>query len=450
MDPQAEQRVLATLYDRLFDAISYNPQGGSTIDRSNTRLMMAKNFVLDPADFANAASPLNPGPNADYTKAKAFSDLADPLPDLSAVEWISAPNPLSGTYPTIVNGANATSKPDPEQQKKYNAAYGYLNVTTKIQNYDGSFTESVGPSPIAQTYNDNQSAYINAVGGFRIAQNGYDLSNPADQRAFNAVAPGLQNTVDQAWNKWNREGKANVEQAQNAMASSINDAVSAAITQAQQLVSPGHMQAALPGGNPWLLSYGQPVNWMDPKLKGSMLTLRSSYLNKDASSEATSYSAGGGFSYGLWSASGNYGHGDETQNFHMDASDFELNAELVQVRIMRPWYNPLLFTMNGWNVKGYGRNDISNKAMPWVATTFVFARNVTIKSNFTSQDQSHFASHDTATTSVGWGPFSVSGSYSHSQSKDKFQSKLDAGTLSLPGLQVIAFVCSRTPPSPPA
>ena len=88
--------------------------------------------------------------------------------------------------------------------------------------------------------------------------------------------------------------------------------------------------------------------------------------------------------------------------------------------------------------------------MPWVATTFVFARNVTIKSNFTSQDQSHFASHDTATTSVGWGPFSVSGSYSHSQSKDKFQSKLDAGTLSLPGLQVIAFVCSRTPPSPPA
>lgn len=284
MDPQAEQRVLATLYDRLFDAISYNPQGGSTIDRSNTRLMMAKNFVLDPADFANAASPLNPGPNADYTKAKAFSDLADPLPDLSAVEWISAPNPLSGTYPTIVNGANATSKPDPEQQKKYNAAYGYLNVTTKIQNYDGSFTESVGPSPIAQTYNDNQSAYINAVGGFRIAQNGYDLSNPADQRAFNAVAPGLQNTVDQAWNKWNREGKANVEQAQNAMASSINDAVSAAITQAQQLVSPGHMQAALPGGNPWLLSYGQPVNWMDPKLKGSMLTLRSSYLNKDASS----------------------------------------------------------------------------------------------------------------------------------------------------------------------
>ena len=450
MDPKAEQRVLATLYDRLFDAISYNPQGGSTIDRNNTRLVMAKSFVLNPADFANAASPLNPGANADYAKAKAFSDLVDPLPDLSAVEWVGTGRTLSGAYPELVDGANATTKPDPEQQKKYDAAYKYLNVTTKIKNYDGSFTESVGPSQIAQTYNDNQSAYTNAVGGFRIAQNGYDLSNPADQRAFNAVAPGLQNTVDQAWNKRNREGKANVEQAQNAMASSINDAVSAAIGQAQQLVSPSHMQAALPGGNPWLLSYGEPVNWMDPKLKGATLTLRSSYLNKDESSEATSYSAGGGFSYGLWSASGDYGHGEETRNSHMDASDFNLTAELIQVRIMRPWYNPLLFTMNDWNIKGYGKGDISKKVMPWVATSFVLARNVAIKSNFTIEDKSHFESQDKATASVGWGPFSVSGSYSHSQTKDKFQSKFDGGTLSLPGLQVLAFVCSRTPPSPPS
>jgi hypothetical protein len=200
MDRATEQKVLQTLYDNLYDVLAYQPQTGVKIDRDNTRLMMAKNFVLNPADFANAASPLNPGQSADYSKAKAFSDMIDPLPPLNTTEWAAPIGTLSDVYQNIMNNAISNAKVDPKQKEIYDQAYAYLNTTRSIKKFDGTTNTSVSPSEIVQTYNDNQSAYINAVGGYRAAQNSYDMSKPADQRAFAAVEPGLKNTVDQAWN----------------------------------------------------------------------------------------------------------------------------------------------------------------------------------------------------------------------------------------------------------
>lgn len=43
----------------------------------------------------------------------------------------------------------------------------------------------------------------------------------------------------------------------------------------------------------------------------------------------------------------------------------------------------------------------------------------------------------------------MSGSYSHSSSKDYHKSTFDGGTLTIPGIQIIAWVSEITPASPP-
>mgnify|MGYP003576109612 CR=1 FL=1 len=452
MDAAAEQKVLASLYDRLYDAITYSPPGRATGLDARPVMLMAKNLVLNPKDFTNALSPINPGTSANQNAAQMFSAMVDAIPDVSqAPLWVDSGRKVSDIYINAVNGANTANTINPAQQKTYDLAFNYLNVEQTLTNFDGSKTTTLQPSPIAQTYDDNESAYISAIGGYRTAYNGYDLSQPADQRSWNAVAPGLQNLVDQTWKHWVRQGKQQVEQAQNALQSSINDAVAAAISQAQSLVQPSRLlPGALPTDPAWLLSYGMASDWMNASSQAAQLTLRSSYLNQTASSEATSYSTGGGASWGLWSVGGSYSHDEESNHSHMDATDFSLTAELIQVRIMRPWFNPLLFSMKDWWSSAYAAGGLSaDSVMPLVPTSFVVARNVAITANFSDEDKSHFQESTSASTSVGWGPFSVSGSYSHSDSNDTFTSTFDGGTLHLPGLQLLAFICTATPSAPP-
>ena len=48
------------------------------------------------------------------------------------------------------------------------------------------------------------------------------------------------------------------------------------------------------------------------------------------------------------------------ESHHMDAQNLGLEAELIAVTIMRPWFNPALFGMNNWWVTGFNKNGLSN------------------------------------------------------------------------------------------
>jgi len=455
MTPDREKQVLASLYDRLLDAVTYSPDGKSaTFRKDEICFQMAKNLVLDPADFANMASPSNP--NGDLKSASAFSAMVDALP-AAGVQWVDSGKKVSDVYKDIVGNANTDSTPSPEQKAIYDQAYGFLNTETETKDFRGNVKKKTEPSDVVIAYDDAQAAYITAVGGYRTSYNGYNLDDLKDQRAWNAVAPGLQLTLDKAWNEWNRSGKAEVEEAQNALASTINDAVRHVIAEVQRLVSAEHQLAPLaPGGIPWLPSYALPTSWAQASSKASKLTFTSAYLNKTESSSAHEYSAGASGSWGLWHASGEVSGKHEEKNAHMDAQNLTLEAELIAVTIKRPWFNPLLLSMSSWWVKGVPKDGISNGnpgdlkgIMPLVPTGFIVARNVKISADFSEEDKK-FVSNSVATkASGGWGPFSISGSYGYSSSKSDFQSKFDGGTLQLPGLQLIAWVSAISAASPP-
>jgi hypothetical protein len=458
MTPDQEKKILETLYDRIYDALTYVPGGDKTgdFDRATTVLQMTKNYVLNPDDYRNAASSINP--KGDLKSAFGFSDMVDAMPNVAA-EWSDSSKKVSRTYKDIVDGANAENSEDPAQRAVYDKAYAFLNGKTSIPNFDGAPTETFGPSAIALAYDQNQTAYVNAIGGYRLAYNGYDLDIIEDQRKFQAVAPGLQNTIDQAWNKWVREGKQNVERAGNALSTSINNAIAAAIAQAQEAMSDQNSMADQMGlGNRWFPSYGMPTNWCEPACRGSQLTLSSKSLATATSEQASEYSSHskGIFWWGSRSDDGKT-KGDSAS---MEASEFELSAELIVVRIRRPWLNSVLFSMTEWSAKGIPQHGISNgklkgnesTLLPLIPTAFIVAKDVAIKANFTAQDTSRFTSESSSSESKGWGwgPFSGGGRYFKSRAQtDTFKSSFSNGVLKLPGLQLIAWVSSITPASPP-
>jgi hypothetical protein len=458
MTPEQEKKVLETLYDRLYDALTYVPGGDKTgdFDKATTFLQMTKNMVLNPDDFRNAASSINP--KGDLKSTFALSELVDAVPTVSA-EWSDSGNALAATYKIIVDGANADNTEDPAQKAIYDKAYAFLNAKTSIPNFDGPDTETFGPSAIALAYDQNQTAYVNAVGGYRLAFNSYNMDNLDDQRKFQAVAPGLQNTIDQAWNKWVREGKQNVEKASNALRTTINNAIAAAITQAQDAMNDQHAMAPQTlTGNKWFASYVMPTNWTEPGCKGSKLTLSSNFLATKTSDQASDYSSS---SQGLfWTRTSSADGKTTTNTTGMQSNEFELSAELITVRIRRPWLNSILFNMTDWWAKGTPKGGISNgkikgnenSMLPLFPVAFIVAKDVTIKSKFTSQDTSHFVSESSSRqkSGWGWGPFSGGGHYNHSRSEnDSFNATYADGVLKLPGLQLVAWISTITPASPP-
>ncbi len=457
MDKQQEQKVLSTLYDRLFDAITYAPQGESSVfDQKTTFIQLAKNMAINPADFANPATPVNP--NGSLATAEVFSNMVDVIPALAA-DYQSTGNRLSQVYKNIVDGANSSVKTDPEQEKIYEQAFNYLNTTTTIKDFTGKEVTQTGPSSIYSAYNNNQTAYLTALTGYRNAYLGYDLSDPKQQREWQANEPLLRNAVTQAYNTWQAQGAAMVQQALAALASSVNSSVRNAIQQAQQAMANQQLASNVTGGAPWWLCYALPTDWYSESATQNFteLTLKSSYLNKTASSSFTSYGGGASWGGGLWSVGGDVsGSSKETQS-HMQANNFELSAKIGTVRIMRGWLHEFLFRMNDWWIDSRPKDGISNgllegnadNLLPLIPTAFVVARDISITADFSTEDQKTIEKSVSGSTSVGWGPFQISGHYSHSSSSSSFNSTFNGGTINVPGIQIIGWVNEITPASAP-
>jgi hypothetical protein len=458
MTEQQEQQMLQALYDRLFQAITYAPDStkSAPFPKESTLIQFASNQALNPVDFANPVSPINP--NGDYRASEMFATMVDNLPAFQG-DYVPSGAMLSKTYSNIVNGANTKLTIDPDQQNTYDLAYNYLNTTVEVKDFLGKVQKQTGPSQIYNTYNNNLTAYIAAVAAYRTAYLGYNLNNLDDQRKWQANEPLLANAVTQSYNTWRAQGATQVEQALAALATTINSSVKNAIVQAQDQVSAiKSLPSALGNKNNWFMAYALPSNWYDPQAPGfSKLTLSSSNLNTSQSSSSHGWNAGGSWSGGLWSVKAQTGGSTNSSNYHMDADQFTLTAEIAVVRVMRPWFNDLIFRMNGWYIDSRNKFGISNgqiegnggNMMPIFPTAFIVARNIQIQGNFSTQDQSHFDLSVNASTSVGWGPFQVSGSYSHSQSEDTFKSTFNNGVLSIPGIQVIGWVNQITPASAP-
>jgi hypothetical protein len=435
MTPEMAQRVIGTMYDRLFDVVTYQPPGGAPFNNpSRTFLHLSKHEAISPNDFSNAKSPLKP--TGDLGQAEAFSAMVDAIPEFRTEYAPRGGTRVSSAYGTIVMGANSNDPTTTEAGARYEKALQHLR------------------GPLAAdyaVYTEAKSALEAAYIAYRTTYNGFDLTDPVQQSAWTAAERGLKANIEAARRKLALTRAAEIEELLQTLEQTRNSAIRIALDRARATWNASESD--------WQLSYANPSNWAEDAgaTNFTEFSLSSSSLKTSLSERFTSYGGSGSFGLGLWSFGAGASGSEQFTRSQMNAETFSLTAKIATVRIQRPWFDDTLFYLSKWSVGGIPAGHISNGRMaendngvlPLIPVMFIVARDVKIAAQITAEEREIIAKSFTARGSVGWGPFSVSGNYSHSSREEYFKSQVDEGGIVIPGIQIIGWVSSLVPAAPP-
>jgi hypothetical protein len=174
-------------------------------------------------------------------------------------------------------------------------------------------------------------------------------------------------------------------------------------------------------------------------------------------SQDSSVSWGGGTSgsWGFWSWGASVQHNETDHADSSDTSGLSISVDLIQIPLVRPWFDPSLFLNRSWrfaNPTQQVSNGLQPPAtaglLPLYPTSMIVARNLAVTMDMTSVHNAAHRSETQSSGSVGWGPFSLRGNYDKvSTSASHDYTSTDAG-ISCPGMQILAFICAVVPTCP--
>lgn len=362
---------------------------------------------------------------------------------------------LSEIYRQILRFSKVVNYELSSKEKKKLERFRNLLFTTKkvkdlVTDEEKEVTEE---SPLLKAYNEKMAAYTGAVLEYNAKRIAAAAATGPEGKA--AVADWSMNAqtyylkVKTAADAWTTGGYRNEVDQMNAF---INQVTERSMVMWKQQLEETYDKGVVTGTDvaiPFRYTTLVPGNFATA---GGWTTLGVSQetIKWAKDNETTSWSAGGSVGFGLFSvgggASGSKTHIEETHEVH----SFDLAFDLTQVLIVRPWFYSEWFANQGWTLRkgeGWTFSDLpSDGGNPpkgefiGYATQALFARNVNITSADFVSAYDNVTSQVGANASVGWGPFKLSGSYSHSEGHEKFESNRDGESLSVKGLQIIGFV----------
>jgi hypothetical protein len=138
------------------------------------------------------------------------------------------------------------------------------------------------------------------------------------------------------------------------------------------------------------------------------------------------------------------------QSKPVTSSSLKLTMSCQRVTIRRDWMNPLLLQLGDWAIDGVPAGTLSNGAADNTNTgpfallplSFIVVRNVAITGTWSADDKGFAAQATTPGNVVAFGPLTLSNAASS-------QSTFDGATLTVPGMQIVAWSCQPTPKLPP-
>jgi hypothetical protein len=450
-----QKTMLQAVYDAIFDALTTTPSGigggAPILPRSTSHMsLIIPGNPIDPSQFANPWSPQNP--NGSMPSAENFALFTDPAPVMSPV-FVPGPS-TDEMYGEIVHANVSPPPPDPEGQAAFDRAERILFVDGTDFDEEGRPVTVRVPSPFFRNYQNKFKAYSDALTSYLTAYLQYDLSNPQDQRKWAVLGPVLQGPVDLAWGQLQAARPGVIEAALATMGQFQQSSRASIFSRARQAYESTRKASSASPGLFWHYSQAFPANWFADSAADSFtqITINSQRLRISEDSRFSRYGAGGGVNFGLWRVGGGASHESSQYNLSTETHNLEVSFRFARVEVRSPWLKDNLMSLDGWSVAGrapgaYSDGTATTNAgvFPLLRSSFIVARDLKIRANWGSSDLSIASKATSASASVGWGPFSVSGSYSNSSSSKKFKSDFDGTTLSVNALNIIAVMSKINP-----
>jgi len=167
------------------------------------------------------------------------------------------------------------------------------------------------------------------------------------------------------------------------------------------------------------------------------------------STQTNAWDVKGSGGWGLFKAGGGSSGEISKSRTTLDTSNFSMSFELTQVPISRPWFGAEFVRSSAWRfAEGKTMLPLSDGGSPpkgqMVAypTTAIFIRDAELSFGETHDETSELNRQISSNADVSYGPFNVSGKYNHGSGEKNHRAVNKDGTLSIPGLQLIAMKCA--------
>jgi hypothetical protein len=446
MTPQEEQKFVQGLYDSIFASITSSPDGGQTVfNPDKTFLTLCRTGIIVRAkDFSNPFDPA--GPSGDRRALSNLINLIEKVPNFSAL-WSDSGTTVPQLYETLIHSTvTATSPPDPAQLAAMKRARDFLYKS------DGSKTATY------DKYQKKQKAWADARSAYNLLWLKYNATEDG-RSTWPIIGGDYYLPVQQAWNDWRADRAEEVEAQLAILQTSSQNQIAQAFAAARQLFDATGIQ--LDGASPQKshLVRVLPSDWADANAptQWNDYSFKFGESSFSAHSDFTSWGGGGGFSVGLWSFGGSAGGTTSHSHTEAAADSFEVAFKWSLVTIDRPYMNFLLFGAPHWKTDMAAKGSFSSgkrqgqeaTKFPLLPTAFVAIKGLSIKADWSASDRSVTDSSTHGSASVGWGPFSVSGSYSHSEHDEVSHASFADGAITNPDVQIIGWINQIVPFSPP-
>jgi len=361
---------------------------------------------------------------------------------------------ISDSWYAILYGANGIPQDltlSPALQQ------AYANAQARLKNADGSTTVHFKEY---QDYKDKYNSKVKAY--FRAYADSF--TSEAKRNTWPEDGVGYDNDCQDAKRNWESLGfKQEIETALDTLAAQGVDPAMALIKQARDRFTNSMVEFTGIGEIPYTVFL--PNTWYDKDNDDGWNQYSSEDFHSESHYQAsqTSYGGGGGFSIGFWSVGGGFNSSSERTNLNMQTKNLQISFSYCTVDIIRPWLDTTLLNLKGWFLMGdYKKNCISDGTMgqqltedmveplfmPSIVTSLILVKNVSIKWDNWQADWATMQSSVSGSTSVGWGPFAVSGHYSHSEQSRDFTSDSSGESLVIPGIQLVGYISAINPACP--
>ncbi|WP_369211863.1 hypothetical protein [Streptomyces flavofungini] len=456
-----QKQLLQAIYDAIFDALTVTPSGiggGQPILRRASTYMSLQlpGNPIDAAQFANPWSPTNL--SGSVAASENFATLIDPVPLLTPAYAVGGVS-TDTVYGEIVRANVNPPPPDPDGQKAYDKAFNLLFVDGQDFDQDGLPVTVKVDSPLYRNYKNKFQIYNAALLSYTTNYLQFDLSKPEDQRKWAILAPVLRAPVDLAYQDLQAASPGVVESALATLGQYQQSSIAGTFSRARQTYTQTRRGSLVDANIFWHLCEAFPGNWFAESAAANFtaLTLQSSRLRLNEESRFSRYGVGGGVNLGVWRV-GAAGTTERTQySLNTETSNMTISFRFGRIEIRRRWLDTSLTSLRGWSTAGrrpgdYSTGEVNDKnegIFSLLPTAFIVARDIKISADWGSTDLQRATQSTSIRSSVGIGPFSLSGSYQNSSSTRRFASSFDGTTLTVPGAQIIAWLSSVIPFSPP-